>query len=116
PSDSAVLEGHLPTLALDALLPDKEVEVGSTWKLEGDALLRALSLDIEGALFPPAESGGSGGEERGERSGSRRRGGTRGLAEMVRAVNWKGTAKLDALDEDHDGVVCAAIVLKFEGS
>ena len=52
PDEGSMLEGHSLTLALDALLPDEDVDAGDSWEIEKDALLRALSMDVESALFP----------------------------------------------------------------
>ncbi len=115
PSDDSALEGHVLALALDALLPEGEVEVGAEWELESAAILRALALDVDGALFPPPEAeepAGGGGERGGQRSG---RGRMRGLSELFGALEWEGTAKLEALDEEHEGTSCAAIAIELEG-
>ena len=68
PDDEALLEGFSMDLGLDALLPEGPVEPGAEWDVEGAALVRALSFDLEAQLFPPsprpelgAEGGGRGG-------------------------------------------------------
>jgi len=119
PDDAALLEGHLPELALDALLPAGAVEVDGEWKLEHDAIRAALATALDARLFAeaPREEGGGGGRgERGERGPGRGRGGMRGgPARSLGSLTWKGEAKLTALDEEHGGVECAKIELTLEG-
>lgn len=117
PDDSALLEGHLPESALDALLPAVAVEVDGTWKLEHEAIRAALATALDARLFaePPREEGGGRGGERGERGPGRGRGMRGGPARSLGSLTWKGEAKLVALDEDHEGVECARIELTLEG-
>jgi hypothetical protein len=116
PDDDTLLEGHLPGLALDALLPDEEVDVDDAWDLDSDAVLRALGLDVERALFaPPArddEEGGGGGRGGGRRWGGRRGGGGFPMSR----VEWEGSATLAAVDEELDGVACVRIHVEIESS
>lgn len=117
PDDSALLEGHLPESALDALLPAGAVELDGTWKLDHDAIRAALATALDARLFaePPREEGGGRGE-RGERGSGRGRGGMRGgPARSLGSLTWKGEAKLVALDEEHAGVECAKLELVLEG-
>lgn len=113
PEDDALLEDHGLALALDALLPSSAVEVGATWELDDEALQRALATALDRRLFPeppPEESG------RGERGGPGRGPGRGGPARSLGLVAWKGTAKLEALDAEHEGEACARITLELEGS
>lgn len=114
--DEKALEGHRTELFLDALLPEGDIKVDDMWELDSDAVRRALRLDVSGALIPPPERPEGGGEEGG---GGRRRG-MRGMggadAGLLSRAEWKGTAKLVALDHDVDGTVCAEIEVKLEAS
>ncbi len=113
--DSALLEGHRLELALDALLPDEEVEEGATWDLSEEAIERALGLDLVSVLYRVTEeSSGGGGESGGGRRGFGSRMGSAGFS-ALQHVEWSGTAKLVALDEDHEGEKCARIELELEG-
>ena len=116
PDDDALLEEHELALALDALLPSGEVEVGATWELEDAAVQRAFATALDKKLFadpPPEESGGG---ERGSGRGSGRGPGRGGPGRSLGLVVWKGTAKLEALDAEHEGASCARITLTLEGS
>ena len=118
PDDDAVLEGHALALALDALLPDEEVEVGDTWSLDGERVMRALSLDLESALFvrPAPEDGmrGEGGERRRGPRGGPRGGGS--PAQMFSEGEWSATATLEALDAENEAGKCARIALELKCS
>jgi len=117
PDDSALLEGHLPESALDALLPQGVVEVDGTWKLDHDAIRAALATALDPRLF--AEAPRPEGGERGERGGGggpgRGRGGRGSPARSLASLTWKGEAKLVALDEEHEGLECAKVELVLEG-
>jgi hypothetical protein len=116
PEDESLLEGHLPALALDALLPDGAVEGEATWALDDEAIKAALATVLDARYFaePPPEERPSG--ERGERGGGRGRGfGRGGSARSLTSLVWKGEAKLAATDEEHDGLTCAKIELELEG-
>lgn len=108
-ADGAVLEGHRLTLSLDAFLPEKKVDEGDTWEIEGSALKHVLALDLQPKLFPPEEppSGGSGGEGRRGPRGP----GSGGLSLLINA-EWEGKATLGA-NEEHDGAQCRVIKLEF---
>ena len=117
PDDDALLEGHELALALDALLPPGEVEVGATWELEDAAVQRAFATALDKKLFaepPPEES--SGGERGSERGSGRGGPGRGGPGRSLGLVVWKGTAKLEALDAEHEGASCARITIVVEGS
>lgn len=110
--DEELLDGHLPQLTLDALLPEGEVEVGDSWDLESEQVLRALGMDLR--LFQRPEGGGegrSGGEGRGRRGG---RGAGGRSAGLLREAEWEGSARLAETDIEHDGVPCVRIELELE--
>jgi len=118
PDDDAVLEGHHLTLALDALLPEDEVEPGDDWEIDGEALVRALGLDIESKLFlpPQFEESADRGEGRGGR-GQRRggpRGGDAGLRALFESGDWDGKATLKEGNEEIEGVACHVIAIEAE--
>ena len=103
------LEGHALELALDALLPQGEVEEGATWDLSSEAIRRALRVDHAQALYrmPAPEEGGQG--------GGRRRGGFGGGdLRLLAQAEWKGKAKLVAIDEEVGGARAARIELELE--
>lgn len=112
PPDEALHDAEGLALALDALLPAEELEVGARWELESDAIRRALGVELQRALFPPAPAQ----EEEGEGGGGRRRrgmGGELGGASFLASVEWQGTAELVALDEEVDGQRCARVRLEL---
>ena len=115
-ADEELLQGHSLALALDALLPDDEVEEGDSWELESEAIARALGLDVAPLLFRRSEDDGGGG--RGGGGGGRRRGrmGGGGALPSLTHVEWEGEASLSSTSVDRDGVACAAIELQIEGS
>jgi len=114
PDDEAVLEGHLMGLALDAFLPEDEIEVGDSWSIDGDQLLSAFSMDLEAALFVRPERGGEGGRgERGGRRGGRGRRGGGSPSALFREGKWTATATLESLDEEHESGTCAKISLEM---
>ncbi len=110
PDHEGALVGHKLGLALDALLPDKEVEKDAHWDLDSAQIKHALGLDLRKALFPPPPapegSGGGGGGGGGRRGGMGRGGGMGGIPADA---EWTGKAKLVSLDEDVDGLKCAKI-------
>ena len=119
PDDDALLEGHYLTLSLDALLPEDDVDPGDDWDIEGEALLRALCIDVEPQLFPrperpEREEGGERGRGRGQRGGSR--GGGGGLRAFFENGDWDGKATLGDDTEEHGDVVCHVITIEAECS
>ena len=110
--DDKALQGHLPELFLDALLPEGEVEVGASWDLDADAVKRALRLDVSDSVFPRAH------REDGQDGGGRGRGMRRmmGDSSLMQRAEWKGKAKLAATDEKVDGVPCAVIEIEVSAS
>ncbi len=112
--DAKALEGHQPENFLDGLLPEGDAKADATWDLDGDAIKRALRLDVTSALYPRPERPEGGGEG----GGGRRRGGRMGGADaaLMQNAEWKGKAKLIALDKDVDGIACAVIELKLTAS
>jgi hypothetical protein len=112
PDHEGALVGHRMELALDALLPDKDVDKDSHWDLDSAQIKRALGLDLRKALFPPPpapENTGGGGGGGGRRGGMR---GGRGGG-IPADAEWTGKAKLVSLDEDMDGVKCAKIEIEI---
>ncbi|MEM7309222.1 MAG: hypothetical protein AAF682_21235 [Planctomycetota bacterium] len=115
PSSDAILEGHSLTLALDALLPEGEVAEDDSWELETDAVMHALGLDLEDALFPRPERDESATTGRGGRRGGGGGGGSRGSAmRNLLGVEWEGTATWKG-ETEYDGQACHAIELEIEG-
>ena len=103
PDEDEALEGHSLRLALDALLPDDDVEAGDTWDLEADAVKRALGFDVSDKLFPRPTPEGMGGGRRGEGGGGggRRGGGRRGGGGLpIDDMEWTARATLDSIDEE----------------
>ena len=82
PADDALLEGHRLDLALDALLPQDEVEEGASYEVDPAAVGRALGLDLEAVLFQRAPREGGG--ERGGRGGAQVRRRRRRIADPGR--------------------------------
>jgi hypothetical protein len=111
--DAKALEGHLPEIFLDGLLPEGEVKADASWDLDSDQIKRALRLDVSKALYPPPEREPNGGGE--GRGGGRRRGGRMGAGpDFMQMAEWKGKAKLVSTDKEVDGKTCALIELKLE--
>jgi hypothetical protein len=113
--DAKLLENHVPDNFLDGLLPEGDAKADMSWDLDPEAIKRALRLDVTPALYPRPERPEGGGEG----GGGRRRGGGRmggGDTAFMQMAEWKGKAKLVALDKDVDGVACAVIELKLEAS
>jgi len=112
-----MLEGHSLTLALDALLPDEDVDSGDSWEIDKDALLRALGMDVESALFPRRAPEG-GGEGRGGRGGGRGGfgggGGGGSPVAFFKDADWEGKAEYSGSTEEVEGLECAVIELEFE--
>jgi hypothetical protein len=117
PEGDGLLDGHLADLALDAFLPAKDVDVDTSWDLDKDVIARGLGIELDQKLFrrAPREGAGGGG---GGGGGGRPRGGMGGGSDlgMLVGAEWKGTAKLLALDKDMGGQPCAVIELKLECS
>ena len=115
PDHEGALEGHKLELALDALLPDKDVEKDAHWDLDSAQIKHALGLDLRKALYPPPpapEGGGpGGGGGGGGRRGGMGRGG--GMGGIPPDAEWSGKAKLVSLDEEVDGVKCAKIEIEI---
>lgn len=109
PDDSAVLQGHSITLALDALLPEGDVEVGDSWEPEGEDLITALGMHVE--LFPRSESED---EDSGDGRRGRFRSGGGSTTSFFRDAEWDCKATLTDRKEDVDGVECVVIELEFE--
>lgn len=111
PDADGALDGQRLDSFLDGLLPDAAVEPEGTWDLEGDAIVRALRLDVRSKLFvmkmPEGGAEEGGGNRRGNRSATPSR-----LAEL----DWKGTAKLAKATDEVDGVECVVVELELEGS
>ncbi|HJP00578.1 MAG TPA: hypothetical protein QF764_02270 [Planctomycetota bacterium] len=118
PADDELLEGHFLTLALDAFLPEGDVDEGDSWDLEPEAILRALSLDLDSALFPEAEPEESSGREgrrgRGGWGGGRRGGGSN--TSLFKQADWEGEATIESMEEDVDGLTCVVIEIELEAS
>jgi hypothetical protein len=113
PDHEGALVGHKLGLALDALLPEKEVEKDAHWDLDSAQIKHALGLDLRKALFPPPpapEGAGGGGGGGGGRGGMGRGGGMGGIPGDA---EWTGKAKLVSLDEDVDGQKCAKIEIQI---
>ena len=112
PDHEGALVGHKLGLALDALLPEKEVDKDAHWDLDSAQIKRALGLDLRKALYPPppapenAGGGGGGGRRGGMRGG-------RGGGSIPADAEWTGKAKLVSLDEEVDGLKCAKIELEI---
>jgi len=121
PDDSELLAGHAPGLSLDAMLPEGPVEEGSSWKLDHEALTRALATALDPKLFaetPPEEGGrfGERGGDRGERRGPP--GGGRGFGGAARnlgLLEWEGKATLVAVEQDEEAGPTARIELELTG-
>lgn len=114
PDHEGALEGHKLGLALDALLPDKEVEKDAHWDLDAAQIKRALGLDLRKSLFPPPprdeNAGGQGGGGDGRRGGGMM---GRGFGLPIQDFEWSGKAKLVSLDEEVDGVKCAKVEIQI---
>lgn len=114
PDHEGALDGHELALALDALLPEEAVEKDAKWDLDSDQVKRALGTGLFKALYPPPardeSAGGEGGGGGGRRGGMMRGGGG---DRVLSLAEWKGKAKLVALDEDVDGEKCAKVELEL---
>jgi len=113
PDHEGALEGHRLGLALDALLPDKDVDKDSHWDLDSAQIKRALGLDLRKALYPPppAPENAGGGQGGGGRRGGMR--GGRGGGAIPADAEWTGKAKVVSLDEDCDGQKCVKIQIEI---
>lgn len=118
PDDDTLLEGHAPTLWLDAFLPSGAVEEEESWALDGDAVTRGLAGALDPRLFPapprPDFGAGRGEGRRGEGRG-RGRGPRGGGARVLETLEWSGTATLAEARVDHEGTECARIHVEIEG-
>lgn len=114
--EDAQLQGHSMTLALDALLPDGDMDEGDSWDLDKEAIGTALGLDLQQVLFTRPERGGESEGGGGGRGGRRGGGGgnTSGLGELLQ-VDWEGEAKLGST-VDHDGTSCYEVTIQLEAS
>ena len=120
PDDDAVLEGHKLTLALDALLPEDEVEADDSWDIDGEALMHALGYDLEKALYPVPERTDDGGGE-GRRGGGRGRrggwgGGGGGAERFFTSGEWEAEATLESDTVEYEGIECHVISIEAEAS
>jgi hypothetical protein len=115
PDHEGAMDGHKLGLALDALLPEKDVEKDAHWDLDSAQIKHALGLDLRKALFPPPPApegaGGGGGGGGGGRRGGMGRGG--GMGGIPGDAEWTGKAKLVSLDEEVDGQKCAKIEIEI---
>lgn len=115
PDDEQALEGHTLTLALDALLPEDEVEAGDSWELDGEAINHALGFDLERAFFPPPSRDEEGEGGRGGRRGGRgMRGG--GASRYFLEGDWEAEATLGEATTEHEGVECHVVTIEAEAS
>ncbi len=117
--DDELLAGLYLEMALDALLPDDEVDVDDTWEIDADVMNRLLGLDMNEILFQrpepeerePRGEGGRGGRGRGMRG----RGGTNVLA-LLTSDEWEGEATLVSEEEETDEGTGALIEFEAECS
>lgn len=111
------LEAFSMGLPLDRLLPENGAEEGTTWSIEGDALLAALALDVESTLFPPVPRDGEAGREGGGgRRGGRGGGGRSPGIEALLALEWEVELTLADEEEDSDWGPVARIEFEAAGS
>src|SRR5690349_10057597 len=118
PSDGACLEGHHMELALDHFLPEGEVADGASWEPSKEAVLVALALDMEKALYPrPAPTEGEGGGGQGGGGGRGRRGGMGGMGggdlRLLETAEWECKATLTDEKAEKDGVACRVVTLEL---
>jgi len=120
PDDDRLLEDHAMTVALDALLPEMEVEPGDSWEISREDLGRALGFDMDPVLFPRPERDEreAGDDERGgrRRGGRGARGGAPGAGRYFSIGDWDVEATLGDETEVYDGQVCYVIAIEAEGS
>ncbi len=121
PSDDKCLEGHHMDLAIDAFLPSGEVADGASWEVGKDAVRRALSLDMEKALFPrpaPPDGGGGPGGGGGGGGGGRGRGGFGGMGggdgRLLDLADWECKATLSEEKVEKGGVTCRVIAIELK--
>jgi hypothetical protein len=107
PKAESALKGHSLTLSFDALLAAGDAGGDEAFDLPAEAILTALALDLEDALFPRPETP-EGGEGRRGFSGPR----PSALRNLARA-EWKGTATPRG-EVEHEGVPCLELGLKLE--
>lgn len=111
--DEELLVGHRLGLALDALLPDGEIDVDDTWELEPEALQQVLGIDLTTILFPRQAPEDQGGRGEGERGGGRGRGmrggGGSSTGALFKSEDWETEAKLVSIDEETEFGVVAVI-------
>ncbi len=118
PEHDDMLKGHSLTLPLDGLLPEDEVSEGDSWEPEAAAILTALGLDVQGALFPPEERSGEGWGGRGGGGGGRGGrswGGSGGSSlRYLNDAEWDSEATLTERTETVQDLECVVIELTFE--
>lgn len=118
PDDEALLEGHEPELALDGLLPEGDLAEGAEYKLDQEAIFKALGLDLESKYFPrPQREEGAEGEGRGRggRGGRGMRGGGRSPFQPFNDIEWEGKATVASMEADLEGDTCVKIALEIKG-
>jgi hypothetical protein len=108
--------GLVPTLALDRLLPDGEVEAGKSWELSGEDFLAAVGDGFERQLFrrPMPAEGGEGRGPGGRGQGGRGMGGMGGGLSVLAQGEWDAKATLADETEEVDGVTVQVIELEAE--
>jgi hypothetical protein len=115
PEHDDMLKGHSLALPLDGLLPEDEVSEGDSWEPDAAAILTALGLDVQGALFPPEERSGEGWGGRGGGRGGRSWGGSGGGSlRYLNDADWDSEATLTDRTETVQDLECIVIELTFE--
>ena len=86
-----------------------------SWEPEAAAILTALGLDVQGALFPPQERSGEGWEGRGGGRGGRSWRGSGGSSlRYLSEAEWDSEARLTDRTETVQDLECVVIELTFE--
>jgi hypothetical protein len=115
PEHDDMLKGHSITLPLDGLLPEGDVAEGESWEPEAAAILTALGLDVQGALFPPQERSDEGeGGRGGGRGGRSWRGSGGSSLRYLNEAEWDSEATLTDRTETVQDLECVVIELTFE--
>ena len=115
PEHDDMLKGHSLALLLDGLLPDGDVSEGDSWEPEAEAILAALGLNVQSALFPPQERSSEGGGGRGGGRGGRSWGGGGGSSlRYLNEAEWDAEATLTDRTETVQDLECVVIELTFE--